>query len=115
MRLFYCLVALLFAEICAAQQVTRKVKYAPNGKKEVFYVLTSDTSKLHGRYRRMEKNTRVEGFYKNGLQDGIWTEYAIGTEKFMRVQGPYKDGLRNGLWTVYNGKRKLKSKGYYTN
>jgi hypothetical protein len=115
MRIINCLIVLLFAQVCAAQQVTRKVKYAPNGDRETYYVLSSDNSTLHGRYQRNGRNIRVEGFYKNGLQDGIWTEYSLKGPKFMRVQGPYKDGQRNGLWTVYSTRKKLKSKGFFQN
>jgi hypothetical protein len=106
--------AILLAQLCMAQQVKRKVKTSPNGDREVYYVLASDDSTLHGRYLRTERIARTEGAYKNGNQDGIWTVWSTTQRgKFIRVQGPFKDGRRHGLWTVYAGKKKLKAKGYY--
>jgi hypothetical protein len=114
MRIINCLIAILLAQLCMAQQVKRKVKTAPNGIREVYNVLASDDSTLHGRYLRTERDSRTEGFYKNGFQDGVWTVWSTTSRgKFIRVQGPFKDGKRHGLWTVYATRKKLKAKGYY--
>ena len=107
MRIINCLFAILLAQLCTAQQVIRKVTNSPDGAREVYYVLASDSSTLHGRYTRSERTTKTEGFYKNGLQDGVWTVTTLQPKKFIRVQGPFKDGKRNGLWTVYSSKKKF--------
>jgi hypothetical protein len=106
---------MLLAPLCMSQQVIRTVKNSRNGDREVYYVLASDSSTLHGRYVRSERSSRTEGFYKNGLQDGVWTVYTTQPKKFIRVQGPFKDGKRSGLWSVYTSKKKLKTKGYFQN
>lgn len=113
MRVINCLIGILLAQLCTAQQVTRKVYRTPGGSKEVYYVLASDPNTLHGRYKRYDQNTLTEGFYKNGLQDGLWTEYFTNRTKYIRVQGYFKDGMRNGIWTVYSSRKKLRSKGSY--
>lgn len=104
---------MLFAQLAMGQQVFRKVNNSPNGTRELYYVLASDSTTLHGRYIRNERDSRTEGFYNNDLQDGIWTVYNLQPKKFIRVQGPFKDGKRNGLWTVYSSKKKLRTKGYF--
>src|SRR5688572_6056713 len=101
MRIILCLIAMLLVQVCVAQQVQRKVNYLTGGVKEIYYVLTSDNATLHGRYQRIEKFSRTEGYYNNGQQDGIWTEYILHPVKYTRVRGPFKDGKRNGLWTTY--------------
>jgi len=113
MRIITFLFAMLFIQAALGQQVFRKVKTSPDGTREIFYVLASDSATLHGRYVRNEHSSRTEGFYNNGEQDGIWTVYALRPKKFVRIQGPFKDGKRHGLWTVYSSKRKLKTKGYF--
>lgn len=113
MRTTACFIALLLAQLANSQQVIRQVKNSPNGSREVFYVLASDKSILHGRYARIERYARVEGYYKNGKQDGVWTEYNTTRGKYIHVQGPFKNGMRNGMWTMYRSRKKLKAQGYY--
>lgn len=114
MRIINCLIAMLLVQICVAQQTQRKVNYLPGGVKEVYYVLASDKTTLHGRYMRIERQSRTEGSYNNGQQDGMWTEYILNPVKYTRVRGPFKDGKRNGLWTTWADRKKLSSRGAYT-
>lgn len=113
MRIIHSFIAVMLVQVCVAQQVLRKVNYLPGGAREIYYVLTSDKTTLHGRYQRTDKQSRTEGFYKNGQQDGIWTEYILNPIKYTRVRGPFKDGKRNGLWTTYADRKKLSSRGSY--
>lgn len=115
MRIVHCLIALLFVQPCFSQEVIRKVFNAPNGDRHVYYILASDKSTLHGRYVRTERTSQTEGYYNNGVQDGVWTEYTTHPRKFIRIQGPYKDGKKNGLWTVFISRKKLRTKGYFQN
>lgn len=115
MRIMNCLIVLLLTQHCFAQQVIRKVLNSPNGDRQVYFILASDTSTLHGRYMRQERTSRTEGYYNNGIQEGVWTEYAMYPRKHIRIQGPYKNGLKHGLWTVYLSKKKVKAKGYFEN
>lgn len=115
MRIISCLIAILLVQTTTAQQVSRKVNYSQNGEREVYYVLASDNATLHGRYQRIGKNERTEGFYNNGVMEGTWTVNAILPDRFMRAQGAYKSGYKTGLWAEYHSKKRLKSRGYYQN
>jgi TonB family protein len=113
MRIIHSFIAVLLVQVCVAQQTQRKVNYLPGGAREIYYVLTADETTLHGRYQRTDRQSRTEGFYKNGQQDGMWTEYILNPVKYTRVRGPFKDGKRNGLWTTYADRKKLSSRGSY--
>ena len=48
---------------------------------------------------------RVEGKYKDGLLDGIWTEWYENGQ--IEAEENYKDGKQDGKWTVWymNGQK----------
>ncbi len=44
--------------------------------KEIFYVLKSDTTVRNGSYRIVANGKiLVQGYYKMGLKDSLWTQY----------------------------------------
>jgi antitoxin component YwqK of YwqJK toxin-antitoxin module len=113
MKPLLCIALIFLLKASSAQETTRKVNSQKNGDREVYYVLASDPTVLHGRYQKTGKTIRVEGYYKNGNQDSLWKEYSFENKKFLRVQGEYKDGLKDGLWTVYLSKNKFRFRGRY--
>ena len=104
MKSIPCILLVLLSGFTYSQETIRKVKHSANSEKEVYHVLASDENILHGKYERKNNISRVEGYYKNGEQDSIWTEFSY-QNKFLRLQGYFKNGLREGLWTVYLSRR----------
>ena len=48
----------------------------------------------------------TEGFYKNGVKEGLWTDWLSGKKHW---QGEFKRGQAEGLWVLWkdNGQKKL--------
>lgn len=88
------------------QELIKKTKSSSNpNSKEIYYVLKSDKKTLHGSYKKFDQNNKIElnGFYKNGTKDSIWTEYAM----FGKKTGKYMSDKKVGLWEFYDNKGKL--------
>jgi antitoxin component YwqK of YwqJK toxin-antitoxin module len=113
MKVFTCISLLLVVKLAFTQETVRKVKHSANGQKEVYHVLASDENILHGKYERRTNASKVEGYYKNGEQDSLWTEFSY-QNKFLRVHGYFKDGFKDGPWTVYLSRNKLRFRGRYS-
>lgn len=83
--------------------------------KEVYYVLKSDKSIRHGNYQKLgyKDAVLINGFYKNGLKDSIWTEYQWG-EKNKKSIGTYSADKKVGVWEFYGYKGEQEQKYDYT-
>lgn len=89
--------------------ITREVAN-PKGKltynvrsKEVYNVLASNKKIKQGLYQRyiLPSNVLVEeGYYKNNLQDSLWTLYHRYGKRI--ATGNYSNGIRTGIWNFYN-------------
>ena len=55
--------------------------------------------------------TEYEGYYKNGKQDGKWTNWYENGQK--AVEGTYKDGKADGKWTEWYETGQKKGEGTY--
>ncbi len=81
--------------------------------KEVFYALKSDPSVKHGEYLLIsEGKILIQGYYKTGKKDSLWTEFTI--EGKTRYKGCYKQDVRVGIWEYYNNKEELEQKIDFT-
>jgi len=97
-------------------QEVEKISKNTKIKQTVFYVLKSDMSTKHGKYTvtsnsivrgKDGKAIMVEGYYKYGKKDGLWTtKYFISRGK-IQSQGNYKDDIQIGVWKFYDIKGKL--------
>lgn len=89
------------------KKITRKNSY--QGLKEIFYVLKSDASVMHGKYLLESKgNVLVEGHYNMGIKDSIWTQYNLKGN--IRARGSIKNNRRDGLWEYFNYLGKLEQR-----
>lgn len=111
-KLFALTVLFALMRICDAQETVGKVKYSKNGDKEIFSVLKSDNNVLHGSYEKKGNYSSVTGTYKNGLKDGLWTEYSTGSR--LRSQGVYVNDVRVDLWKFYNWQGELEQEFNFT-
>ncbi|RYZ25169.1 MAG: hypothetical protein EOO10_18975 [Chitinophagaceae bacterium] len=106
MRLFLAFVMSISSlNFCYGQETERKVIRSKNGDKEEFFVLKSDNSIKHGEYEKKGNYSHVIGSYKNGLRDGMWTEYSTGSR--LRSKGSYVNNERVGLWKFYSWEGEL--------
>ena len=82
--------------ICKEGQERNGLVYLPN-QQEPF------TGKKLCKYENGQN--RVEGKYKDGLLDGIWTEWYENGQ--IEAEENYKDGKQDGKWTVWymNGQK----------
>ena len=98
-------------------QETKKVTKEPKDSqyKEIYYVLKSDQSQRHGKYQKFvyKKILILEGFYKNGLKDSIWTNYRWDGQD-IKSQGYYAEDKKVGVWDFYNFKKELEQKYDFT-
>jgi len=95
-----------------AQETERKVIRSKNGGKEEFYVLKSDNNIKHGSYERKSEFSRIIGEYKNGLKEGMWTEYSKGSR--LRSRGAYNNNEQTGIWKFYNWEGELEQEYNFT-
>lgn len=98
-------------------QVTKKVTVESKNKsyKEVYYVLKSKKSIRQGNYQKMgyKNDLLINGFYKNGLKDSIWTEYLHGGIN-KKSEGKYAADKKVGVWNYYDSKGDVEQKYDYT-
>jgi TonB family protein len=83
--------------------------------KEVYYVLKSDKSVRHGNYQKLGYKDAIviNGFYKNGLKDSIWTEYQWRGKTKVSM-GTYSANQKVGVWEFYDSEGVLEQKYDYT-
>lgn len=98
-------------------QETKKIikEYKKALYKEIYYVLKTNNSIRQGNYQKIGNNNfiLVNGYYKNGLKDSIWTEYNwYGKNK--KAFGFYNNNEKNGVWEYYNFKGELEQKYNHT-
>ena len=81
--------------------------------REVFYVLKSDTAVRDGEYKlTSEGKTIIQGYYKMGLKDSLWTSYNRAGQ--LRIKGCYSQNNRIGVWEYYNDKEEVEQKFDFT-
>ncbi len=81
---------------------------------EIYYVLKSDKSVMHGSYKKFANRNILltEGFYKNGRKDSLWTEF--WNLKTKKMSGNYKYSRKVGEWEFYNFSGELDQKYNFT-
>lgn len=65
-----------------------------------YTVLKSNPKVKHGKYQAFDykgKTLELEGYYKNGLKDSIWTTYSYDG-KSITSTGTYINDLKTGTW-----------------
>ena len=73
------------------------LKYDPNTKQLYTGKTLYDLKKEINHWFPEIREGIFEGYYKDGLKDGLWTYwYKNGVKK---REGTFKDGLKDGLWT----------------
>jgi periplasmic protein TonB len=75
---------------------------------EVFDVLKSNPDVKHGHYvkKRGKKKIMLDGYFKNGLKDSVWTE--LNNEgDYITAYGMYKLDKKYGAWKYFNYKGEL--------
>jgi|SRR5690554_173301 len=103
------LLAVVFQFHVHSQETTRiTVKDKSTNSKEVYYVLKSDQSTQHGPYQKIIDNKFliVEGHFKQGLKDSLWTYYKHNGKGIIS-SGKYLENMRVGIWSFYDYKGKL--------
>lgn len=100
---FLCCIAGLTAYSTIAQETIKKTdKHENPSYTEVYYVLKADKSVRHGLYQYLnyKKVPIIEGYYKMGKKDSLWTEYNWGRTKLI-YKGFYKNDEKTGVWEYY--------------
>lgn len=107
---------LLAITICTYSQelVEMKVAYK-NGEIEIFHVLKTDSTIMHGNYQKYfdKKRICIDGYFKNGEKDSTWTTY-FSFNKLVHTQGNYQKDKQFGEWSFYNDKGALEQKYNFT-
>ena len=58
---------------------------------------------------------RVEGVYRKGLKNGIWSYYFKNSPGIIRLNGNFKDGKKHGKWVFYDKNGTIRSIIKYDN
>jgi len=115
MRKFLILL-ILFLPILPAAKETKKIvrdRISPE-MSEIYYVLKSDTTVKHGRYQAGTLGKiLIEGFFKMGSKDSLWTQYNIYGK--IKSRGWYERNRRDSIWDFFNDKGELDQKIDFTN
>lgn len=95
--------------------VVEKDKVKGSKGREEYHVLASNNAVKHGKYKKYSYSGRLnlEGYFKGGKKDSIWTEYAYSGK--ILSSGSFNNGLRTGAWTYYDQEGKLLRSGAYVN
>ncbi|MCX6287598.1 MAG: hypothetical protein NTY96_10835, partial [Bacteroidetes bacterium] len=103
-KLFYIVSLLLLTFVSTINEAQETMKVVDKKHKEIYYVLKSDNKVRHGPYCKLGCNdsAEVEGFYKYGLKDSIWTGWP--------ASGVYVHGRKTGVWEYYNFSGQLEQK-----
>ena len=58
---------------------------------------------------------RVEGSYRKGMKNGIWSYYFKNSPGTVRLNGNFKDGKKHGKWVFYDTNETIRSIIKYDN
>tara|TARA_B100000401_G_scaffold164833_1_gene110122 strand:- start:331 stop:873 length:543 start_codon:yes stop_codon:yes gene_type:complete len=58
---------------------------------------------------------RVEGSYRKGMKNGIWSYYFKNSPGVVRLNGNFKNGKKNGKWVFYDKNETIRSIVKYEN
>lgn len=58
---------------------------------------------------------RVEGSYRKGMKNGIWSYYFKNSPGTVRLNGNFKDGKKHGKWVFYDKNETIRSIIKYDN
>lgn len=58
---------------------------------------------------------RVEGSYRKGLKDGLWSYYFKNSPGIVRLTGNFKEGKKHGKWIFYDKNGTIRSIMKYEN
>lgn len=58
---------------------------------------------------------RVEGSYRKGMKNGIWSYYFKNYPGIVRLNGNFKDGKKHGKWVFYDTNETIRSIIKYDN
>mgnify|MGYP001414799200 CR=1 FL=1 len=106
------ILTIFLSKILLGQETKKVTENHDNPKyKEVFYVLKSDKNIRHGNYQKLgyKGAILVNGYYKNGLKDSIWTEYSWGGQVKLS-EGKYYQDQKTEVWEFFNFKGKTEQK-----
>ncbi|WP_107038612.1 energy transducer TonB [Brumimicrobium mesophilum] len=95
-----------------SQEITRITNKDKNTNSlEIYHVLKSDKNIKHGLYQKVVDKSIlvVEGYYKNGFKDSLWTNYKFNS-KSLKSRGTYLKDEQIGDWEFYNFKGELEQK-----
>lgn len=115
MRKFVFILSALFPFLLFGKE-TRKVtiEYFNPPYREIYYVLKSDSSVRHGSYRLIsDGKILVQGNYKMGRKDSLWTEY--NQKGKLRFRGFFTEDKRTGIWEFNDDKGETEQKVDFTN
>ena len=117
MKYFFALFISFISFLSFSQETKKvKIKNKEDNSIEVFYVLISNDTIKHGIYNLLVDNKlKIEVHYKNGLKEGVWTEYNTFSNK-KKEEGIYINDKKEGIWKSFqeNGSDIL-SQGNYIN
>ncbi|UKN00169.1 TonB family protein [Paracrocinitomix mangrovi] len=108
MRLYIALI--VFIPFLVSAQKTKKVvieDYDLFARHE-YYVLKKDKSIKHGVFKStwVNGNPRLEGYYKNGKKDSLWT-YFHQYKPIVCSRGYYEEDKKIGVWEYFDSKGKI--------
>jgi len=102
---------LLFVTLVSFGQKTKKIKENAVYGKAKFYVLKSDETKKHGKYKITSYTppfrNLVKGNFIDGKKDGLWIEKYDQGGGQVKIKGKYDLGKKIGEWKFYNSEGKL--------
>jgi len=105
MKTKYLILFLVLPTLILGQETIQKTRKLSNEDfKEIYSVLKSDNTILHGSYTKVSSKGTVfsEGFYKYGAKDSLWKEYDWYGKVFKT--GNYVLDKKVGLWQFFDEK-----------
>jgi len=103
MKTNYLILFLILPTFIFGQEIIQRTRKLSNQDcKEIYNVLKSDKSKLHGSYTKVSSKGTVysEGFYKYGAKDSTWKDYNWNG-KISKI-GRYVSNKKVGLWNFFD-------------
>ncbi|MBP9070078.1 MAG: energy transducer TonB [Bacteroidia bacterium] len=108
----FILLAIFLPTIILGQETKKVTEDHDNPKyKEVFYVLKFDKNTRHGSYQKLgyKDAVLINGYYKLGVKDSIWTEYRWGGKSKLS-EGKYYQDKKINVWEFFDFKGDLEQK-----
>jgi len=105
MKTNYLILFLVLPTLIFGQETIQKTrKFSNQDLKEIYSVLKSDKSTLHGSYTKVSSKGTVfsEGFYKYGVKDSLWKDYDWNGKLYRT--GNYLSDKKVGLWQFFDEK-----------